>query len=221
MVGLDDSGKYLVQVYWVMGRSANSRNRVLSADGGRVYTEFADPYQGGDPNLVIYNAMNEIKGFYVVGNGSQTDQVLRYLRVGMWSFADLMLGKPWKYEPDAPNFTPRITAACSLLSRPIAQMCILKKAPLGNSCQRQLFSLGRLSAGFGYCITTYLGDGDPLPSFRGEPYLVPLPGGIEKVAEFFWSILNAEHRVSLAVKFIAVTWGKSQVHIINKYKKKA
>jgi IMP cyclohydrolase len=219
VVGLNDEGTHLVQVYWIMGRSEDSRNRVLSAEGGRVFTEYADPFKSGNSKLLIYNVMSEIRGYFVVSNGRQTDDVIRSVRIGVRSFADVMLDCKLQYEPDAPNYTPRITAMCSIRNGPPAQMCVLKKSLFKNACQRHFFSFDELDKGLGFCITTYLGDGDPLPAFCGEPYLVPLLGDIEQIAEFFWSILDPENKVALVVKFIEIIAGNSEVHILNKYKR--
>jgi hypothetical protein len=215
VVGLDQSGKYLVQVYWIMGRSENSRNRIFEADNetGRLYTEAADATKMKDPSLVIYNAMRERGPHFIVSNGDQTDTVAE-------SPAPLLLNvalRGRKYEPDAPNFTQRISATSSLSKgRPYIQMVILRKSLFGEQCDRFLYEYTP-HPGFGHCITTYAGDGDPLPAFCGDPLLMPLAAGLKEVAEAYWQALDEANRVSLAVKFIEIGNGRSDIHIINKY----
>ena len=229
IVGLDETGQYLVQLYWIMGRSANSRNRIFTlGENGLVATEAADPSKVEDPSLIIYNAMGEEKGQYVVSNGHQTDAVIAgivndgvlesYGRLGV-TFAGVM--RSWTYEPDMPNFTSRITAVSSWWLfgkeiRPFSKMSILRKSPWHDGCDRHLYEFEGHGPGFGHCITTYSGDGDPLPSFQGEPILLPLVGSKNKIAETYWNALNVYNTVSLAVKFIPKD-GASETVIINKY----
>lgn len=215
IAGLDETAKYLVQVYWIMGRSENSRNRVFKADAetGRLYTEAADATRMKDPALVIYNAMRKSGSDFIVSNGDQTDTVD--------ASSTLYLNRALKeriYEPDPPNFTQRITAVSSLRKgvAPI-QMSILRKARFGDECDRMLYEYTP-TPGFGYCITTYAGDGDPLPPFRGDPLIMPLRGSRDEILESYWSALNVENRVSLAVKFIDRSTGQSWIHLTNKYK---
>lgn len=230
VVGLDGAGENLVQVYWIMGRSENSRNRIFGHEGtGCLFTEAADPSKVKDPSLIIYNAMGEIRSigarYAVVSNGQQTDAVLDGLCKSIGPHRSLLT---YQYEPDAPNFTPRITAVsywaetASALYESGAEIVLLRKGHGGNkqSCDRFLFTYGALEPGLGYCLTTYSGDGSPLPSFYGEPLLMPLEGGMEQLANTYWYSLNEENRVSLAVKFIPRE-GPSKVHIINKYSKVA
>jgi hypothetical protein len=226
VVGLDETGKFLVQLYWIMGRSPNSRNRVFSHDGnGRVFTEAADPAKVEDPSLIIYNAMREVthKGenhLSVVSNGAQTDAIIENsfclktdtLRANI---------KQWTYEPDAPNFTPRITTASMWMKYatrevPFFQISILRKSWWSKACDRHLYEIDGVGSGFGYCVTTYLRDGHPLPAFQGEPFPLPLRGDIRLIADEYWEALNPDNKVSLAVKFIPKK-GPSDVVIINKY----
>lgn len=218
VIGMDEFGKNMVQVYWIMGRSDNSRNRVFSSDDdGRLFTEAADPAKMQDPSLVIYNAMMECDGRYVVSNGSQTDDIANN-KSWRYSFHDAL--SRWQYEPDAPNFTPRISCMCALAGNaPLAQLSVLRKSPLSETCDRAFYVYSEFPKGYGYCITTYTGDGNPLPSWRGDPLLVPLYGDTETIAEDYWGALNEDNRVSLAVKFIPMDGSKSTIHIINKYAK--
>ncbi|MFA5000000.1 MAG: IMP cyclohydrolase [Patescibacteria group bacterium] len=200
IVGMDETGKYLIQVYWIMGRSENSRNRVfVIEDNGVLKTAPFDPAKVKDPSLIIYTAMAEILTHYAVSNGHQTLDALSIKGL------DSSL-KKWEYEPDSPNYTPRISALLEprVFAPQIAELSILKKSPFSDMCNRYLYKLDISSPGLGYCITTYNGDGNPLPSFTGDPYLIPLTGGIEDIAQTFWDSLNKDNKVSLAVKFIEI-----------------
>lgn len=214
VVGRSDDGASLVQVYWIMGRSSNSRNRRFSKAGIRVFTEAVDAALVSDPSLIMYNAMNEAKGVYVVSNGHQTSSMLGISREGYMENAL----ESWNYEPDGPNFTPRISGYCSTDTRtPVAGLAILRKSLWGESCDRAFYYYKEIAAGFGFCLTTYSSDGDPLPSFRGDPLLMPLHGTLKQVAETYWQKLDESNKVALAVKFIPVAGGESTLHIINKY----
>jgi hypothetical protein len=202
-----------------MGRSENSRNRIFVATGGDLRTAPADASKVKDPSLIIYRAMAEAKsgGFFVVSDGDQTDTVISGDRKNML-FEQGMRCRG--YKPDAPNFTPRITAVFSKrLISPVAEILVLKKSKFGKGCDRLLYRHDSFYPGFGFCVTTYSGDGNPLPSFCGEPYLLPLPGTIKDVADDMWEALNEANRVSLAVKFISAKEGNdfSEIFIINKY----
>ena len=219
VVGLSSVGKFLVLVYWIMGRGENSRNRVFCHDGkGRVFTEAADPAKVTDPRNIIYNAMMEGGGIYVVSNGVQTDAVVTGLVSGM-TFSQLLAG--FKYEDDPPNSTSRITAVCGISSGGgCVEFSLLRKSFLGDSCDRLTFCYDQLDAGLGLCMTTYMGDGNPLPAFIGEPYLLPIDSNnIYTVAKEFWEALNEANRVALVVKFVDLSTGTSTVKIINKYRK--
>jgi IMP cyclohydrolase len=222
VIGMDEKGENLIQVYWIMGRSANSRNRVFAKnDSGRVFTEAADPTKVKDPSLIIYNAMREDRNkiYYVVSNGDQTDTVMDKYATDRRSLGTTLLRR--QYEPDAPNFTPRITALLDRGCCCIAQVSILRKSRSDDSCERITFEYESFAPGFGFCVTTYLGDGDPLPSFRGEPYPVPLAGDAEEITRTYWDALDPENRVSLAVKTIHIKTGVSSVCLQNKYEKVA
>ena len=200
IVGMDETGKYLIQVYWIMGRSENSRNRIfVIEDDGILKTAPFDSAKVKDPSLIIYTAMVQTLTHYPVSNGHQTIDALSL--EGLDSSLET-----WKYEPDDPNYTPRISALLEprVFAPQIAELSILKKSPFSNECNRYFYKLDISKPGLGYCITTYNGDGNPLPSFTGDPYLLPLIGGIEDVAQTFWDSLNKDNKVSLAVKFIEI-----------------
>lgn len=232
VMGLNEEGTDFIQVYWVMGRSENSRNRVLAADGKRVFTEPADASKVSDPSLIIYNAMNETQSgrclCCVVSNGAQTDALVQGIGLGIHT-ATVLDG--WKYEPDKPNYTPRITgvvglsAVCSRMT-----ISILRTAFTGEeiACERASYSYGvdGLPKGIGFCVTTYehdAADGKPLPSFEGGPYVVPLAGGIEEIAQSFWDPEAGyfSNLVAIAVKRIDLDSFESEIFIRNKLVKAA
>jgi hypothetical protein len=195
IVGLDQTGKYFIQAYWIMGRSANSRNRIFKNDSdGKLWTEAADESKVKDPSLIFYNAMLEYpKHHYVVSNGDQTDTIMDAYKVySSQPFSEAMIDR--KYEPDFPNFTPRISSAFWLSAeyKPLLEIAILKRSECG----------------------------DPLPAFTGDPYLLPLVGGIKAIRDFYWQILNPDNRVSLAVKFINIKNSRSKILVKNQYRKK-
>lgn len=223
--GLAENG-HLIFVYWLMGRSENSRNRILSyeEESGRLFTDIAIHAKGiTDTSLVIYNAMEEVScrdgTLYVVSNGTQTSKVAKDYVAGK-RFRDSM--SDYSYEPDEPHFTPRITAICSWTGKdPWAIMSILRKSPENGGCDRRFYQLNSSSygliPGFGHCITTYQGNGNPLPSFQEKPYVVPLCGTVEEIADMYWNALDPENKVALGVKDIPPQ-GKSMNTVRNKHR---
>ncbi|HUT36642.1 MAG TPA: IMP cyclohydrolase [Planctomycetota bacterium] len=219
VLGLSERGERLIQVYWIMGRSGNSRNRVFETDGKRVWTEAADPAKCKDPSLIIYNALRELpSGVFVVTNGDQTDTICGAIAAG-GTFEQGLATRD--YEPDAPNFTPRISGVFDLRQKPlVAALSVLRRSVFGEATDRFFWRLGQLGPGLGHCITTYIGDGDPLPPFEGEPYLVPLVGGPGCIANAFWTALNDDNKVSLCVKTIDPDTLDSEVVVLNKNEKR-
>lgn len=224
-MGIDDSGQFIVQIYWIMGRSPNSQNRVFSYDDkGRLYTEAADPSKVSDPSLIIYNAMREQRGLYVVSNGDQTDSVMdEDMAQNNLHLSDMLRGRA--YEPDSPNFTSRITGLVSLRhgDKPLtgslrAQLLILQKSPWSDACERRAYEI-EMHHGYGYCITTYSGDGGPLPAFRGDPLLMPFVGNIMDILISFWDALNKDNRIALAGKMIDIKSGNSTIISTNRFQK--
>lgn len=212
IIGRDETAQFLIQVYWIMGRSENSRNRIFQCDPGtgRVFTQAANPAAMKDPALIIYDAMVEKNGVFAVSNGAQTNDIAQ-------KGFGVALNK-WSYEPDSPNFTPRIFGECRIDAyTPFALAIIRKSQNAEPERERHSYRLRDLPPGYGVCITTYTGDGNPLPSFKGEPYPLPLSGDIKNVADTIWEALNPDNRVSLVVKFIDISSGRSQIEIINKF----
>jgi len=217
VVGLDAKADRLIQVYWIMGRSANSRNRVFETDGRRVWTAPADPAKVKDPSLIIYNATRELDGVYVVSNGDQTDTICDAI-AGGGTFEQALLTRD--YEPDAPNFTPRISGIFDARGLPFAvTLGLLRRSRFGDATDRFFWRYEEFEPGFGYCITTYMGDGDPLPAFEGEPYLVPLEGELCSIAGAFWAALDDDNKVSLCVKGVSLDGKSSDIVVLNKYEK--
>ncbi|WP_438448107.1 IMP cyclohydrolase [Gorillibacterium sp. sgz5001074] len=217
VIGLTEDGQQLVQVYWIMGRSENSRNRVFIAeDNGFLRTEAKDPAKLTDPSLIIYYPVRHIKGAHIVTNGDQTDTIFEELQKHGGTFESALAKRT--YEPDAPNFTPRISGLVDLSNKQFAyKLSILKSA--GNTedqTLRHTFTYEKALPGYGHVIHTYEGDGNPLPSFDGEPKLVPLKGDAKQIADTYWGMLNEENKISLLVKTIRLDDGASELLVINK-----
>lgn len=218
VLGTSPDSNWLVQVYWIMGRSENSRNRIFVGEpNGFVRTKAYDESKLSDPSLIIYYPAKHLDRCHIISNGDQTDTVFAAMQKGKDMEYALQLRE---FEPDAPNFTPRITGIMDMLeSHTVYRLSILKSfennATLG--CQRQFFSYEKALPGIGHCITTYAGDGDPLPSFGGEPYPVEIQATPEATMEYFWGLLNPENRISLMVKWINRMTFDAKVYIQNKH----
>jgi IMP cyclohydrolase len=220
-MGVDDTREHCVQVYAIMGRSDSSRNRIFEEHpGGMVRTAAADPskLRKKDIPLIIYSAMREQDGQYIVSNGNQTDTICKGIARGL-SFVSAASGRT--FEPDKPNYTPRISAAYVRQPKMPPQtllMHMVSRTETGAQHRRWWeFELRRIPDGEGYCFHTYEGDGNPLPSFRGEPYPVPLRGNEEDILLRYRNVLNAEHLVSIAVKMVSIKTGESTLSLFNKY----
>ena len=202
-------------VYFIMGRSANSRNRRFAAEGTTLRTEPVDLSQVEDPSLIIYEAMLECGTSYLVTNGDQTRTIHDAL-VNDGTFEGALATR--EREPDAPNYTPRISAMLDLSQDDATfAMSILKANSLDPSqTDRKTFRPAEPSAGLGWLLTTYAGDGSPLPSFAGDPLSVPCVGSPAEVLEFYWKGLDEDNRISLAVKHIASS-GQSTLTVHNRY----
>ncbi len=216
VLGRSSDGRHAVIAYFIMGRSENSRNRVFSADGEGIRTQAYDPSKLTDPSLIIYAPVrvfhDENNTVTIVTNGDQTDTVYDGLAHGM-SFSDALRQRT--FEPDGPNYTPRISGAVEGFGYVLS---ILKSAN-GNpdSVRRYYFEYPQPVAGEGHFIHTYRCDGNPLPSFEGEPEQVSIEGDIDSFTNGIWDSLNAENRVSLFVRFIDVESGAYETRIVNRY----
>ena len=213
IVGLSPDGLNYVQVYWIMGRSENSRNRVFVKDGDTIRTAPFDESRVEDPSLIIYNCAQKCDTSHVITNGDQTDTVVDALHAG-GTFESAL--KTRTFEPDAPNFTPRISGIVSPGQEHAYALSILKSIDNNpHHVSRQFFCYTAPIRGVGHYVSTYAGDGNPLPSFEGEPRQMPLFNNAEQTLDFYWNALNKDNRVSLLVKFIDVETGASQVGISN------
>jgi len=216
VLGRSEDGDAWLQLYWIMGRSANSRNRVFVADGATLRTEPFDASAVLDPSLVLYDAMLELPQVYLVSNGDQTRTLCDALRRG-GSFEGALSTR--EREPDAPNFTPRISGMIDLRGpEPEFALSVLKANRADSArTDRHAFRPAPPAPGLGLGLTTYQGDGVPLPSFEGEPVLLPLAGPPEAVLARYWDALDGENRVSLALKRIPLRGGASSLLIRNRH----
>ena len=215
LLGRSAEGK-LVQVYWIMGRSANSRNRKFVWEYGDLRTEPVDQALVQDPSLVIYRAMTEHNGHFLVSNGDHTETLLETVKNGQGYQAAM---RQRQHEPDEPHYTPRIAGSVHLeQGRSTAWLGIIKPCRFNPKASfRHSFEFEELSPGFGWVITTYRGDGMPLPAFSGEPMAIPLHEEGRDMLEWIWLRLNESNRISIALKEIDETSGKSKITVINKY----
>ena len=214
IVGMSEDGKSAVAAYFIMGRSANSRNRVFAEHDGAVFTEPFDASKVEDPSLIIYAAMRKIGKKLIVTNGDQTDTIVEGIRLGS-DFSGALRTR--EFEPDAPNLTPRISAELDFSDGFGYKMSILKSEDeKGSQCARFTFDYAPI-AGLGHFIHTYVGDGNPLPTFQGEPERVSIPNDIEAFSRDIWESLNEDNKISLLVRYTDIATGKTEQKIINKY----
>ena len=214
VVGKSKSGK-AVAAYFIMGRSANSRNRVFTEKNGEVFTEPFDASKVEDPSLIIYAAIRRYEDKLIVTNGDQTDTIYDGLKEGKCFSSAL---KARAFEPDAPNFTPRISAMLDLKDPFAYKMSILKSADeKGSACNRYTFDYEPI-AGLGHFLHTYVTDGNPIPTFQGEPERVSIPDSIDEFTETLWGALNEQNKISLYVRYIDLATGKEENRLINKNK---
>ncbi|HDR6319022.1 TPA: inosine monophosphate cyclohydrolase [Bacillus thuringiensis] len=217
ILGLSPNSKKYIQVYWIMGRSNNSKNRIFVNEAGFVRTEANDKNKLEDPTLIIYYPIKFYNDIHIVSNGDQTDTIYDLLRSDE-SF-ETALNKR-KFEPDFPNLTPRISGMMDLNNKKSAyQLSILKSIDNNpNYCIRNFYNYEKGVPGVGHCLHTYSGDGNPLPSFTGEPFEVKLFDNIKEVGSFYWSALNEVNKISLLVKSIDIENKSTEIFIINKNK---
>ncbi len=214
IIGQTPDAQHYVQIYWIMGRSENSLNRIFEIEGESLRTKAFDEKKAGDPSLIIYYPARRFGQNHIITNGDQTDTIYDCLKKGSTFEAALQTRQ---YEPDAPNYTPRISGIVSLQDGSASYSLSILKA-LGDdkpACQRHFFCYETFTRGYGHCIHTYRENGNPIPSFDGEPYLLPIEDTIEHNLESYWNSLNAENRISLMVKFIAAD-GSAKTAIMNK-----
>lgn len=217
VIGKSRDGKYAVTAYFIMGRSENSRNRVFVEDGEGIRTQAFDPAKLSDPSLIIYAPVRVLGNKTIVTNGDQTDTIYE-LMDKQQTFEQALRTR--EFEPDAPNFTPRISGIMHVENSNYNYAMSILKSNNGNpdSCNRYTFAYENPQAGEGHFIHTYMGDGNPLPSFEGEPEWVKIEGDIDTFTNTLWNSLNEENKVSLFVRYIDIENGKYESRIINKNK---
>ena len=216
VLGRNHENSWIV-IYWIMGRSSNSRNRIFTYKNAILQTQVADLSIVEDPSLIIYNAMGDLDACIVVSNGKHTDVIYNELEDGK-SFYTALLSE--KHEPDPPNYTPRISGIIQRKEGSMSLSIISKSDFSVEHSEYCLYTYTDIAPGYGYCLTTYMGDGNPLPSFYGSPLILPLHGNAEQIANFYWQGLNQDNRISLAVRELSQT-GEDQLKIINRYQVKS
>ncbi|SMC35407.1 IMP cyclohydrolase [Oscillospiraceae bacterium] len=216
VIGKSPDGKKAVTAYFIMGRSVNSRNRVFTATEDGIKTEAADPSKLTDPHLIIYSPVRVLGNKTIVTNGDQTDTI--YDLMDKQQTFEMSL-RTREFEDDAPNFTPRISGIMHVENGSFNYAMSILKSADGNpeSCQRYTFSYENPLAGDGRFIHTYMGDGNPLPSFEGEPEKIGIDtNDIEEFTNMLWTNLNEDNKVSLFVRFIDIATGEAETKIVNK-----
>ena len=216
IIGKSEDGRNAVTAYFIMGRSENSRNRIFTEKGDEVIIYPFDESKVKDPSLIINSPIRKIKDSLIVTNGNQTDTIYDFIKDGK-SFEDALDTR--EFEPDAPNFTPRISGIMNFKKNDFTyKMSILKSADsVGNACNRFTFSYSALK-GVGHFIHTYVCDGDPIPTFQGEPERVVIPDDIDLFTGSIWNNLNERNKISLYVRYINLETGKVDNRLINKNK---
>lgn len=217
IIGRSKDGTKAVAAYFIMGRSVNSRNRVFVEDGEGIRTQAFDPSKLSDPSLIIYAPVRVLGNKTIVTNGDQTDTIYEGMDRQM-TFEQSLRSR--EFEPDAPNYTPRISGVMHVEGGKYSYALSILKSNNGNpaACNRFTFAYQNCVPGEGHFIHTYKCDGDPLPSFEGEPKLVAIPDDIEAFTEMLWTSLNEENKVSLFVRYIDIASGTYETRIINKNK---
>ena len=214
VLGKSANGKFGVAAYFIMGRSNNSRNRIFKREGNGVVIYPIDASKVEDPSLIVYSPVRVYKNNLIVTNGDQTDTVYDFLAKGGCFFKAL---KTRTFEPDAPNFTPRISGVMDTQSGDY-KLCILKSADKeGGACNRFLFDYAA-TAGVGHFLHTYVCDGNPLPTFVGEPERVSIPDDIDEFTDGIWSNLDADNKISLYVRYVRFSDGAYEDILLNKNK---
>lgn len=216
VIGKSADGKRAAVAYFIMGRSENSRNRVFTIKDGAVFTEPFDASKVEDPSLIIYAALRDIDNKLIVTNGDQTDTIYDFVKDGKCFGTAL---KTREFEPDAPNFTPRISGMLTFANGDFAyKMSILKSLDeAGSDCARYTFDYPS-KAGLGHFIHTYVTDGNPIPTFQGEPERVAIPDDIDALTADIWEHLNADNKISLYVRYVDLADGSYEERLINKNK---
>ncbi len=217
IIGKSEDGKKAVVAYFIMGRSENSRNRIFVPDGEGIRTEAFDPAKLEDASLIIYSPVRILGNKIIVTNGDQTDTIYT-LMDKQQTFEQALRTR--KFEPDAPNYTPRISGIMHIEKGEYNYALSILKSNNGNpeSCNRYTFAYNNPVVGQGQFIHTYMGDGNPLPSFEGEPKVVRILDDIDAFTDLIWENLNSDNKISLFVRYIDLDTGEYESRIVNKNK---
>ena len=215
ILGKSEDGTKAVAAYFIRGRSENSRNRVFVEEGQGIRTQAFDPSKLTDPSLIIYAPVRVLGNKTIVTNGDQTDTIYEGMDKQM-TFEQSLRSR--EFEPDGPNYTPRISGIMHLENGTYNYAMSILKSNNGNpdACNRYTFAYENPVAGEGHFIHTYMHDGNPLPSFEGEPKLISVPNRIEEFTDLLWNSLNEENKVSLFVRYIDIATGDIETKIVNK-----
>lgn len=217
VIGRSKDGSCAVTAYFIMGRSENSRNRVFVEDGEGIRTQAFDPSKLSDPSLIIYAPVRVLGNRTIVTNGDQTDTIYDLMDSEM-TFEQALRTR--EFEPDGPNYTPRISGVMHIENGHYDYTMSILKSDDGDPscCNRYTFSYDNAKAGVGRFIHTYECDGNPLPSFTGEPTKVEIMDDIDEFTNMIWNSLNEDNKVSLFVRYINIDTGKYETRIVNKNK---
>ena len=217
VIGRSADAKFAVTAYFIMGRSSNSRNRVFVTEGEGIRTQAFDPSKLEDPSLIIYAPVRVLGNKTIVTNGDQTDTIYDGMDKQLTFEQSLRCRE---FEPDAPNYTPRISGIMHIEGGSYNYAMSILKSNNGDPscCIRNTFAYQNPAAGEGRFIHTYMHDGNPLPSFEGEPKRVEISGDIDSFTDMVWNSLNADNKVSLFVRYINVEDGSYETRIVNKNK---
>ena len=216
IIGKSRNGEKAVTAYFIMGRSENSRNRVFIKQGDEVIIHPFDASKVEDPSLIIYSPVRAVKNSLIVTNGDQTDTIYDFINDGK-TFEQALETR--EFEPDKPNFTPRISGILNFNGNEFDyKLSILKSADEnGSACNRYTFNYSPLN-GLGHFIHTYNCDGNPIPTFTGEPERVEIPDDIDEFTDDIWNNLNEQNKISLYVRYINLESGEYCDRMINKNK---
>ena len=215
IIGKSMDGKKAVTAYFIMGRSENSRNRIFVEDGKGIRTQAFDPSKLTDPSLIIYAPVRVLGNKTIVTNGDQTDTIYDGMDRQLTFEQSLRCRE---FEPDGPNYTPRISGIMHIEDGTYNYAMSILKSNNGNpeACNRYTFAYENPVAGEGHFIHTYKCDGNPLPSFEGEPKLITIDKDIDEFTDLLWNSLNPDNKVSLFVRYIDIATGEYETKIVNK-----
>ncbi len=217
VIGKSKCGRYAVTAYFIMGRSENSRNRIFVEDGEGIRTKAFDESKLVDPSLIIYSPVRVLKNNLIITNGDQTDTIYTMMNQ-KFTFEQSLRTR--SFEPDSPNFTPRISGLLKFIDADFTYFLSILKSADGNSesCERFTYSYLAPLNGVGHIIHTYKCDGNPIPSFEGEPKRIEINEDIDNFTDTLWNSLNEDNKVSLFVRYVDLLTHEVKTKIVNKNK---